>query len=199
MSLIHGLLLGLGTAFIIGPVFFTLLRNSLQLGIKAGISTASGIFISDIAVLAICYYLTAHSLEKWLEHPLAVWISVAVLLSFGFQFLFKKIVEFDENQKIRSADLWSAFSQGFLINFANPVVFVIWLGFLSIGQAKYSDSLLPYCIGILAAIFITDLLKASFAYRIKRWVKQHYLHKIYRLIGLALIGFGLRLLILELF
>ncbi len=182
-----------------GPVFFTLIRNSLQLGAKAGIAAAVGILASDIAVLAICYYLVSNSLESWLDHPMAVWVAIAVLLSFGFSFLFKKIAEFDESQTLRSRDFFSAFGQGFLINFANPVVFVIWIGFLSIGTSKYPESVLLFSIGILSGIFTTDLLKALFAHYIKRWIKKHYLHYIYRAIGLMLIFFGMRLLILELF
>ena len=57
MSLLHGLLLGLGTAVLLGPVFMTLLRNSLQYGVKNGILTAIGIEIKSLyAILMILIF-----------------------------------------------------------------------------------------------------------------------------------------------
>ena len=49
-----GLLIGLGTAFVVGPVFFTLLKNSIQGTKFNGFLTAFGILISDILVALIC-------------------------------------------------------------------------------------------------------------------------------------------------
>lgn len=197
MSLIHGLLLGLGTAFILGPVFFTLLRNSLQLGSKAGVAAASGILLSDLAVLAICYFIGAASLKKWLDYPWAQWIAALVFLLFGLQFLLKKIMNFDDTAALKANDLWTAFSQGFIINFVNPVVFVIWLGFIGIGQQQHPSALPLFFAGILIGIYATDLCKALFAPRIRHWLKQRYLHFIYRGIGVLLIAFAIRIVVLE--
>ena len=52
--IIQGLFIGLGTSFIIGPVFFTLIKNSLQGSKLNGILTAFGILVSDIFVAFIC-------------------------------------------------------------------------------------------------------------------------------------------------
>ncbi|MBK6777953.1 MAG: LysE family transporter [Flavobacteriales bacterium] len=46
--------MGLATALLLGPVFFTLLRAALAHGFKGGALVALGIFSSDVLALSIC-------------------------------------------------------------------------------------------------------------------------------------------------
>ena len=83
MNLLHGLLLGLGTAVLLGPVFMTLLRNSLQYGIKNGILTAIGILSSDVLVVSICYTITGDFLKYYVNSPGVKLLGALILIGFG--------------------------------------------------------------------------------------------------------------------
>ena len=54
MVYLEGFLLGLGTALFIGPVFFYLLKITLEQGFQYGFIVALGIILSDIVCVAIC-------------------------------------------------------------------------------------------------------------------------------------------------
>ncbi|MFY0643249.1 MAG: LysE family transporter [Bacteroidia bacterium] len=183
-----------------GPVFFTLLRNSIEFGKKSGYAAATGIFVSDIFVVLICYLLSRKHLDTLIEHPLAYVFAAIVLLLFAGLFIFKKIKDPLENTAIVSSKtIRTAFFQGFTINFANPSVFFIWIGFLGIGQSLYPTPalLLVYSLGILVGIYSTDLLKAYFAQKIRHLLHKKVLGYIYKAIGLLLVILALRLLWLE--
>ncbi len=199
MSFLHGLGLGLSTAIIIGPVFFTLLKNALQYGRNAGIAVAIGIILSDILVFFICYYIALSYLESILNHQYSYWIAAALLLLFGFSFIFKKIKAVEELPKSTTKNILSSLVQGFLVNFVNPFVFLIWIAFISIGDKKYTADLnfSLFIFGILLGVFATDLLKALLAHRIRHLLKQRYLSLVYKLIGIVLLLFALRLIVVQ--
>ena len=141
MSLLHGLFLGLGTAFLLGPVFMTLLRNSIQLGVKNGILTAMGILSSDVLVVSICHTFAGDFVKYYVNSPGVKLLGALILIGFGISFIRSRknnlqssIAEIRSNAKLKS------YSQGFIVNFANPTVFIIWIGFITISESDYSTS-----------------------------------------------------------
>lgn len=54
MHILAGLGLGLATALLLGPVFFTLLRAALAHGFLGGAWVAAGIIVSDVVALLLC-------------------------------------------------------------------------------------------------------------------------------------------------
>ena len=190
-------MLGLGTAFFLGPVFFTLIKNAIQNGRNAGIWTALGIIVSDVIVLAICYYSTDSLLESIKTEPLVKLAGSLILLGLGLKFIFKPVLFDTESVTTKKHDYLGYFTQGFLVNGVNPFVFVIWIGFIAIGKNSYSDeSIFVFLISILLGIFITDLLKSVLADKIKPYLKPSSLLLAYKIIGAILIGFAIRLLIM---
>ena len=53
MAILTGILLGLGTMLFVGPVFFYLLKSTLESGFKAGIAVALGIILGDVICAGI--------------------------------------------------------------------------------------------------------------------------------------------------
>lgn len=195
MAFFKGLLTGLTTLVFVGPVFFTLLKNSLSKGTPAGLATAFGIFVSDILVLFICYFLAAELIDNYINHPYVKFFGASILLAFGFVFYFRPVKELESKNSGLGKGRLKAFSQGFLVNFANPTVFVVWVGFIILGQSMYDNSidLWIYFIGILMAIWSTDSLKAFGAAKVKPYLKSSNLQLIFKVIGIIVVGSGLYL------
>ena len=195
MEIITGILLGISTLIFMGPVFFYLLKSTLDSGVKAGIAVAVGFFTGDliyviIAVKGIGSYFESPHNQKILS------VAGGFLLIFlGIKYLLQKRI-LPKEQKTVSKNNWIYFLNGFLINFANPFVFGVWIGFFAIVQSKTEtdQEVVTALVCTLLTILITDILKVLFAHRIKRWIQPHLLHKIYKGIGILMIGFGLRLL-----
>ncbi len=193
MNLLHGLLLGLGTAVLLGPVFMTLLRNSLQYGIKNGILTAIGILSSDVLVVSICYTITGDFLKYYVNSPGVKLLGALILIGFGISFIHSKRTNVhNSTAEMHLNGKWKSFSQGFLVNFANPTVFVIWIGFITIAESDYSASLerVIFLLGILLGIFLTDIAKAIGAHYISNLLTNYNLNYVYLLLGSCLILLG---------
>lgn len=195
MPIIQGLVIGFGTAFLLGPVFFTLLKNALQFGRNAGIATAVGIIISDLIVISICFLATASLLESIKNEPYVKILGASILLIMGVRFVFWPSVDDASAQQTKKKGYFGYFLQGFLVNGVNPFVFVVWIGFIALGKSKFNDDDLSiFLASILIGIFITDVIKSFLAPKLRPVLRPQYLKKAYQFIGFLLLGFAARLI-----
>ena len=123
-----------------------------------------------------------------------------ILLGLGLKYLFKPNVNVDEQVKLHAGHYTAYFTKGFLVNFVNPFVFLVWISVIGLAQGKYgnSDDLWIFLGAALFAILVTDSLKVVFADRIKKFIQPKFLLRAYQVIGVVLIGFGVRLLVFAL-
>ena len=167
MNFFNGLLIGMSMVIFVGPVFFLLLTSSLSGGWKAGLAVALGIIISDL----ICISLVSIGLAPLLSSPERLKLlgigSGAMLIFLGIKYL---------------------------INIINPFVWLVWLGIIKYAESKTNQHSFIYLAGVLIGIFATDVAKAFVANWINRWLDITKLHKIYKLIGVVLIAFGIKML-----
>ena len=194
MLYLEGFILGLGTIIFIGPVFFYLLKTTLEKGTQHGIIVALGIIVSDIVCAAICAsgassYLKDNANQFWLAI-----IGGIILLALGLKYIVKPTTKTDSNKTLASNKL-AVFTQGFLVNFVNPFVFMVWIGFLVYGESQTTNSLslLLFVLAILLGIFTTDLIKVLLSSKIRGYLKPQNMLIIHRTIGVILILFSLRL------
>ena len=195
-ALFSGYLTGLALIIFLGPVFFTLLKSSLQYGFKAGFTVALGIFVSDVIAVALCLLGAAAILESE-ENKLYVGIAGTIIAIFlGIRYLVKPALPKEKEFTLKSTDYLGFFAKGFLVNFVNPFVFVVWLYIINGASSKFGHGtdLLIYMSAALLGILTTDSLKALFADRLSLILKPALLTRIYRLIGLILIVFGIVML-----
>ncbi|GIV33378.1 MAG: lysine transporter LysE [Chitinophagales bacterium] len=195
MVYLKGYGIGLAMIIFLGPVFFTLLKSSLQYGFKAGITVALGILASDVLCLMLCLF----GAMPFFKNPVnQFWLGIAgtvILLALGLRYLLKPVL-YDENRIALSSAGYSAFfAKGFLVNFVNPFVFVVWIGLITLARANYENlhEILFFLGGIVSGIFTGDIIKVLFSHKFKNIVQPALLTKIYRVIGLILIIFGLRM------
>ncbi len=201
-AFLHGFLLGLGFIVFLGPVFFYLLKNTLEKGFWVGLFIALGIVIGDFICIVIC----ALGAIPFFNNPNnQFWIGILgsfILLGLGIKFIIKpetktKNTLDDLPKKISKASYVSYFAQGFLINFINPFVFVIWIGVIGYAETEYGtnkNELFLFLGAALLGIFFTDLTKVYFAQKIKKFLTQKFLKRLSQVFGIVLIVFGLRVL-----
>ncbi|MDB4161480.1 LysE family transporter [Bacteroidia bacterium] len=197
MAILEGLILGLLTAFLLGPVFFTLLKNAIQFGRNAGMATALGIIASDVIVISICFFATDSLLESIKTEPIVKLIGASILLFMGIRFMFWPSSNIAKSTKTNQSGYLGYVIQGFLVNGVNPFVFVVWIGYITIGKNSYSgNELILFLAFILVGILVTDIVKSFLAHRIRPYLRPVYLKKAYQIIGFVLVGFALRLIMM---
>ena len=196
MAFLEGFLIGLGMIVFIGPVFFTLIKSALNYGFWAGMMVAMGIFISDVLCVGLC----AFGAIPFFKNPLNQhWLAIAgsvILFGIGLKYLIKPDVNVDKELKLKAGHYTAYFAKGFLVNFVNPFVFLVWISVIGLAQLKYGEDadLWVFLGAALLAIILTDTTKVIFAHRIKNLIKPKFLLKAYQVIGVVMLGFGFRLL-----
>ena len=195
MELLTGALLGLSTLLFVGPVFFYLIKSSVEHSVKAGIAVAVGIIIGDIIYVILVLkgmggFFESDENQKWLAIAGGI-----LLVGMGIKYLIKPTSERKFSKKFSKGSLFFYAMKGFLINFINPFVIGVWILFLGINQSKFSEesSVITSFVATLCVIFITDLLKVAFATKLKRFITPTRLKRVLQVFGLLMILFGLRL------
>lgn len=197
MAILIGIFLGICTLAFIGPVLFYLLRSSFESGYKAGIAVASGIITGDI----ICVLLAFFGASEFFENPdNQRWIALAgglILIIIGIKYVLKPKLSTEVDKKYSTKKLGKYFINGFLINFINPFVFLVWFGYATYCRSKLDSEseVLIALIFTLITIFTTDILKAFFAERLLKLVKPNILKIVFKVFGIIMIAFAIRLIL----
>ena len=181
MMFLEGYLVGLGLILLIGPVFFTLLQSTLQYDYKSGLAVAWGIFVSDVVCVLLCSYGAAPLLEQKHNQLIFSCLGAVILFGFGLKFLIKPSLNFETSLQLKATDYVGFFAKGFLVNFVNPFVFLVWISIIGMATTKYElqQQVNIYLIGVLLGILTTDTLKALFAHNIKILLEPKYLQILY--------------------
>lgn len=195
--ILSGCTFGLALAFMLGPVFFTLLQTSIQEGLRAGVHLAAGVIISDTMLISVCYVF-ASQVSFMNEHEqLMGIIGGIVLCSFGvFQLLKKtKATEVQDKKKAVHARY---LLKGFLLNTLNPMVLLFWLsvvGIVSLRHHYTEQDRYAFFASVIITVFSTDLLKCVGANRLKRILNDKLIHRMNIATGIILIAFGAEMVV----
>lgn len=195
MAFVEGLGVGLAMVVFIGPVFFTLLKSALNYGFWAGMMVALGIFISDVVCVVLCSFGAIPFFEGAENQFYLAAVGSIILLGLGLKYLLKPNVNVDGQVKLHAGHYTAYFTKGFLVNFVNPFVFLVWISVIGFGQGKYGSGqdLWIFLTAALVGILLTDSLKVVFADKIKKLIQPRVLLRAYQIIGVILVGFAGRL------
>src|ERR1700712_5429747 len=85
-----GLVLGVWLALSVGPIIFTIIKQSLNNGHKGGFSFVAGVWFSDILLVVLSNTLT-ELVAQLLEHPKPIaYGGSSFLIAMGVYFVFFK-------------------------------------------------------------------------------------------------------------
>lgn len=195
----EGLSIGLLLSAMIGPVFFTLIQNSLENGFRYAAVLALGILVSDLIYVILTYLSVSIFASNPHFEVILGFVGGLVLVGFGINTLLKKQVSRPNSGGIPlpKAKKRTGFMKGFSINGINPFVMLFWIsiaGLVNLKEGYGRTEVWVFYTGILLTVFVIDLLKAFIAKQLSRFVTAKLMAKLNYLVGLVLIYFGGRLI-----
>ena len=191
-------------AFMIGPVFFTLIQTSILKGARAAISFDLGVVLSDLSFILIAYYGSRSLLEKIKDDPRIFFISGFVLIIYGLITYLEKEKKKEVLASAKALNIGiknnylRLFFKGFFLNFINVGVLAFWLGIvLVIGPILKMDqpSIFCYFGTILTSYFLTDLGKIFLAKKLKTKMTPLVINQTKKIMGIILIFCGVFLML----
>mgnify|MGYP001316480368 CR=1 FL=1 len=198
-AIISGLTLGCILALSVGPVIFTIIKQSLTNGHTGGFSFVAGVWISDILLVIVSNAFSSIMAELLEYKNIIGYVGSAFLLIMGVHYLFFKKVSLrmdaDGNVvRFRKRDMAKIFSGGFFLNTLNPSVFIFWLG-TATAFAKYTfDQRVTIFLVCILLNIAADIAKVLLAGKLRKRLNLHTLSVINKVSGIILAGFGIALL-----
>ena len=198
MEILYALPLGIVLSFAAGPVFFVLIETAINKGRAAAISLDIGAILADLAFIVLAYW-GSHSLLEQMKQSL--WLGIVsglAVLVFGGYYVLKSRQPLQMTQALEITRKRFFFVKGFLLNFLNIGVFLFWLGTtvtISNLLDNQEERMILFYASTLGVYLLIDLFKIYFAHRFKERLAGRGLRLIEKIMGLALMAFGLYIIL----
>ncbi len=196
-AFLYGLPVGFAFSFALGPAFFSLIKCSLEYGFRHAVFLSIGVVLADLALLGIAYGGVEAFLPKG-DYDVAFWVQLfggTLLMGLGISNMLQKPTNTEGVKVIESSTLiFQNLVKGFFINILNPANFFEWVGTAGVLKTKYQFETyenVSFFSGALLAVFITELLVAYFAGRLRRFLSLRVVRIINIVTGSVFCGFGI--------
>ena len=198
--ILNGIQLGVVLAFLVGPVFFSIIQASVENGFWKGALVALGVSISDIIYVVVCYFGLVQFFQNPQFRTYMAYIGGGILILFGLYYLIIKsrrslqttAPESGERKKYRYI------IKGLIINGLSPMVLIFWIGTISVASLDFGYTkgveFFVFFAAVLMTVLATDLLKAYLADKLRRLVTPKSIMVMNIILGVVMIGFGVRLI-----
>lgn len=199
-SVIKGFGLGMILAISVGPVIFTILKQSLNNGQKGGFSFVAGVWFSDILLVLISNMFSNLVVSALAFKSTIAYVGAVFVISMGIYYLFFKKVYFGEDKNVLLVQFGKkaftkAFMSGFLINTLNPSVMLFWLINATAFAASNTTSERVIIFSVCLAVnILADILKVVLAAKVRHSLTPHNISIINKISGTILIGFGIAII-----
>jgi len=196
----NGIQLGVVLAFLVGPVFFSIIQTSVEKGFLKGALVALGVSISDILYVVVCYFGLVQFFQNPQFRTYMAYVGGAILILFGLYYLMVK------SRRSLQADVpvsterktYRYIMKGFIINGLSPMVLIFWIGTISVASINFGYSkgleFFLFFAAVLVTVLATDLLKAYLADKVRTLVTPKSIMVMNIILGVVMIGFGVRLI-----
>ena len=193
---------GILLTFTIGPVFFVLLETSATKGFVSALIFDCGVVFADIVFILLAFFSTNKLLDKIKGDPNFLVFGGVLLIVYGIiSFIrtsksFREIVK--EYHKIDIQKKYGKlFLKGFLLNFINIGVLLGWVALIVIANSltESKQGVITFLGTILLVYFLVDLVKMAIAKKLKNRLTPKRIFKTKKIIALAILGFGILLLV----
>lgn len=185
-------------SFSIGPVLFTIIKQSLNNGHRGAIAFILGVSASDISLVLVSNVFTS-LFESFIEYKTEVGAAGCIfLVSLGIYFLFFKKIKVNEQGqqviKFRKRDYVKIFLSGLFMNTLNPSVFIFWItSSATVMDHSVNERIIIFAT-CLSFMLSADFFKVMLAGKIRKRLTPHNIHIVNRINGIMLIIFGIALI-----
>lgn len=198
-SVFKGLAMGLLLVISVGPVIFTVIKQSINNGKAGGLSFVVGVWISDF-LLVVLSNLFSELVTTLLDFKVQIGvIGSAFLIGMGIYYIFFKKIHFHPEDlalpPLKSSDHAKIVLQGFLLNTLNPAVMAFWLTAATAIAVSHSvrDRIIIFATALIFNMS-ADLVKVSLAGKLCKKLTIKNIRLINKISGLILAIFGTVLL-----
>ncbi|MBR1550454.1 MAG: LysE family transporter [Bacteroidales bacterium] len=203
IGIICGVLLSL--FFSLGPAFFALIQNSIHHGFRKAVSFAAGVSASDIIIVLLMLTVLSNLDLNALLHNVYVSIIGGVATGIFGVLTYRSKVKAAGNSEGRLkfsteqvTHKWELMLKGFLLNALNPLIWLYWVSIITFLSAEMDLSVSEryyFFIGMLLAVFGTDVLKCRLAAMLQHWFTARIMNIFNKITGIILIAFSFYLVI----
>ena len=193
-AVISGIGIGLILTFITGPVFFALVKTSIERGFHAGIYMALGVVCSDVVFVgAILFGSQLFDISEDTKTAAGA-VGSIILFTIGVYYLFKKANINYENVSPTGLKRYGYFLKGFLMCIFNPTMLFHWITVIGTASTIYHQGVQNRTLKI-AIMFFTilivqfglDVTKAFYANKLRDKISVKRVHRLNQVAGIALI------------
>lgn len=194
-ALLKGLAIGLLLSISVGPVIFTIIKQSINNGKAGGFSFVAGVWFSDI-VWVLLSNLFSQFVTTLMDFKKPIGITGSLfLIGMGIYYLFFKKVDLHPEDTslppLQGSDHAKIALQGFLVNTLNPAVMAFWLtSATAIAVTHTIEERIIIFSTCLMVNICADIAKVTLAGRLASKLTIHNIKVINRVSGSILIIFG---------
>lgn len=197
-AIIQGIGAGILFSFLTGPVFFSMIKTSIEKGFKAGFSLAIGVVLSDIIFITATIFSAQFVVYNSKYNQYIGIIGGLFLLGVGLYYLINKVkVNYDlkatENIRRRGYVL-----KGFLMCLLSPTTLMFWImvgGFVSVQLHFETAEKIGFFVVAMGTQLTVDAVKTFYAAKLRYKIKEQSIQNLNRVAGAVIIIFAIRLFI----
>ena len=193
-AVISGIGFGLVLTFLTGPVFFALIKTSLEKGFHAGVALALGVVSSDMVFVGAILFGSQYFDITPSDKIYAGIIGSTILAAIGIYYIFKKAEITYKNTVPTRVNHAGYFLKGFVMCIFNPTILLHWtvvIGAAStvyhIGVHNRGLKIGTMYLTILVMQFGMDTTKAFYADKLRAKISVKFIHRLNEVAGIALI------------
>jgi threonine/homoserine/homoserine lactone efflux protein len=193
-AVISGIGIGLVLTFLTGPVFFALIKTSIEKGFHAGVALALGVVASDVVFVGAILFGSQLFEVSTQTKTIAGIIGSVILFGIGIHYIFKKADVDFKNPTPKRIKRAGFFLKGFLMCIFNPTILFHWITVIGTASTIYHTGV-PHRGLKLATMFFTvlivqfgmDATKAFYANKLRDRISEKLVHRLNEVAGIALI------------
>jgi threonine/homoserine/homoserine lactone efflux protein len=197
----NGILSGVVLAFLIGPVFFTIIQSSIERGFLSGVFVAIGVSLSDTVYICVSYLGLAAFLDNETSKSYLAYGGGIVLMMFGLYYLFiktRRLSNFDP-ERINYKNPAKLIAKGFIINGLSPMVLFFWIATVGVATSEFNyvhtREVVLYFASVVGTVFLTDVMKAKLADKLRILITPKFIRLLNIILGLVLVIFAGQLML----
>lgn len=197
-AILQGIGAGILFSFLTGPVFFSMIKTSIEKGFKAGFSLAVGVIFSDIIFITLTIF-SAQFVDYKSEYFQYIGIVGGLFLfGIGLYYLFNKVKVSYDIAEIAKIKKRGYILKGFLMCLLSPTTLMFWImvgGIISVQLHLTMSEKVVFFIVAMATQLTVDGLKTYYAAKLRYRIKEKTIQNLNRIAGAVIIIFAIRLFI----